>query len=157
MKRRQFSNEDIAEAVATGRSLAQALQRLGLNPAGGNYVLLKRNIILLGLDNSHFLGQGHLKGKSHNWTKRATLDEIYSGRVEATSTFHFKNRLLKEGVLQRPCYECQLTGWKGRPIPLELEHRDDDRKNNALENLTLLCPNCHALTTTYCGRNKGRG
>ena len=64
-----------------------------------------------------------------------------------------KKRLLREGVFQRKCYGCDLTEWMGRPIPIELEHKNGDSTDNRLENLTLLCPNCHALTETYRAKN----
>lgn len=41
-------------------------------------------------------------------------------------------------------------------IPLEVEHIDGDAENNSEDNLTLLCPNCHSLTKTYRGANRGK-
>jgi 5-methylcytosine-specific restriction endonuclease McrA len=64
--------------------------------------------------------------------------------------------LVREGVLERRCAECGRERWRDGLIPLELDHVDGDRTNNLLENLRLLCPTCHALTDTYCGRNIGR-
>lgn len=52
------------------------------------------------------------------------------------------------------CNHCKLTTWMGKPIPLELEHKDGDRTNNSRKNLELICPNCHSLTPTWRGRNK---
>ncbi|GGZ43977.1 hypothetical protein GCM10010301_15620 [Streptomyces plicatus] len=56
--------------------------------------------------------------------------------------------------------QCALCGndglWHGRPIPLEVDHVDGDWRNNRIENLRLLCPNCHSITDTYRGRGKGR-
>jgi len=49
-----------------------------------------------------------------------------------------------------------MTEWLGRPIPLELHHIDGNRDNNVLENYQLLCPNCHALTDSYRGRNSAK-
>ena len=72
------------------------------------------------------------------------------------STYHsnkLRKRLLKEGVLEPRCVVCGGTEWLDRTIPLELDHIDGDRSNNLLSNLRLVCPNCHALTPTYRGRN----
>jgi len=55
------------------------------------------------------------------------------------------------------CESCGLTRWQGQLIPLELDHVDGNAGDNSLTNLRLLCPNCHAQTPTYCGRNRGRG
>lgn len=53
------------------------------------------------------------------------------------------------------CSSCNLEVWLGEPIPLELDHADGNPDNNTEENLRLLCPNCHALTDTYKGKNRG--
>ncbi|MEA3056309.1 MAG: hypothetical protein QOD30_1741 [Actinomycetota bacterium] len=54
------------------------------------------------------------------------------------------------------CQHCGRAQWRCRPIPLELDHVNGDPTDNRFENLRVLCPNCHALTDTYCGRNRGR-
>lgn len=54
------------------------------------------------------------------------------------------------------CSECGLTEWRGQPIPLELDHISGNRRDLRVENLRLLCPNCHALTPTYRGKNATR-
>ena len=53
------------------------------------------------------------------------------------------------------CNRCKLKEWQGQPLPLELDHKDGDSTNNARDNLEGLCPNCHAITPTWRGRNKG--
>ena len=62
-------------------------------------------------------------------------------------------KLLKEGYKEHKCECCGLTTWLDGPIPLELHHKDGDHKHNVLENYELLCPNCHALTDSYRGKN----
>jgi 5-methylcytosine-specific restriction endonuclease McrA len=70
---------------------------------------------------------------------------------------HLKKRLLKAGLLPSRCRECGLEDWRGRQISLELHHMNGNGKDNRLENLTLLCPNCHSETDSWGGRNSGRG
>jgi 5-methylcytosine-specific restriction endonuclease McrA len=65
-------------------------------------------------------------------------------------------RLIREGLKEPRCENCGLDSWNGVQIPLELDHRNGRRDDNRIENLTLLCPNCHAQTPTYRGRNIGR-
>lgn len=55
------------------------------------------------------------------------------------------------------CENCFLTEWLCEPIPLELEHKDGNNRNNIKDNLLLLCPNCHAKTKFYRGRNINTG
>lgn len=70
--------------------------------------------------------------------------------------FHLKSRLLREGLKQPQCELCGLAEWHGRVLPLELHHVNGDGRDNQLENLQLLCPNCHSQTDTWGGLNKGR-
>ena len=69
-------------------------------------------------------------------------------------THHLAKRLLSEGVKQHRCERCLLIEWQGVQIPLELDHIDGNNRNHTLTNLRFLCPNCHALTPTWRGRNK---
>ncbi len=69
---------------------------------------------------------------------------------------HVKSRLLMAGLKEPRCEVCGLTAWRGRPLSLELHHVNGDGHDNRLENLLLLCPNCHSQTDTWGARNKGR-
>jgi predicted nucleic acid-binding Zn ribbon protein len=60
-------------------------------------------------------------------------------------------------IRERKCEVCGMTEWMGQLAPLELDHKDGDPTNNELDNLRLICPNCHAQTENYKGRNKGNG
>jgi 5-methylcytosine-specific restriction endonuclease McrA len=63
---------------------------------------------------------------------------------------------MRAGVFEWVCNKCGGTEWQGQSIPLELEHRDGNPSNNQLDNVELLCPNCHAQTPTYRSRNRKR-
>jgi hypothetical protein len=69
---------------------------------------------------------------------------------------HVKRRLFDAGVRTRRCESCGLREWKGLPIPFALHHANGDRNDNRLENLQILCANCHSQTDTWAGRNKRR-
>jgi hypothetical protein len=69
---------------------------------------------------------------------------------------NLKNRLIEAGLKQNRCEECGLTEWRGRPLNMALHHVNGDGSDNRLENLLLLCPNCHAQTPNYGGRNGHR-
>lgn len=72
------------------------------------------------------------------------------------NSWALKKRLLAEGLLEERCAECGISEWNGRPLSLHLDHINGDRRDQRLENLRFLCPNCHSQTETYCGRNQGR-
>lgn len=55
------------------------------------------------------------------------------------------------------CNKCKNVEWNGIPIAIEIEHIDGNSDNNSLDNVELLCPNCHAQTPTYKAKNKGKG
>src|SRR5690606_13629811 len=82
------------------------------------------------------------------------IEELLTNK--RTNSHRLRKRLISEGLFEARCNKCERTEWNGLPIPLELEHIDGNNGNNLLENLKLLCPNCHAQTETYRGKNKGR-
>jgi len=147
-----YNIEEFKKAVEESYSIAQALTKLGLSPKGGNYRVFKKFKKLYEIDTSHFTGQGHLKGKTHNFNT-IPLSEILVKNYEYSSN-RLRKRLISEGLKQHKCECCKLTKWLGELIPLELDHIDGDHCNNTLENLKILCPNCHAKTPTYRGKNK---
>ena len=64
-----------------------------------------------------------------------------------------KARLLNNELLEYKCSICNLVEWNGKAISLQLDHINGQRKDNRIENLRLLCPNCHSQTDTFCGKN----
>jgi hypothetical protein len=149
MKKR-YSDEEFISAIETSISIRQALKKLGLSPSGGNYDLAKWRIKNLNIDTSHMKGQRSNEGRKFGY--KQTLDNllIFGSRI---TSFHLKQRLLDEGIFLYKCYCCGNTTWNEKIIPLELEHINGVSNDNRLENLTLLCPNCHAQTSTYRGKN----
>lgn len=144
--------EDVQEIVNNCRSMRQFLIKIDRIPAGGNYETFKKFFKKTKIDISHFKGQGWskgLKGKSYN---KKPLKEILKKGVYYPS-HKLKIRLIKKGLKIERCEKCGLDTWLNNPIPLELNHINGKRSDNQLENLELLCPNCHALTPNYRGKN----
>ena len=99
------------------------------------------------LDKSHFSGKGWSFGKKRAALNRGkSLDVILVENSEYTNTNCLRKRLLKEKRKEFKCEKCLNTAWNGEPIALELEHSYGVNTDNRIENLKLLCPNCHAQT-----------
>jgi hypothetical protein len=156
-KRRGYTKQEFITAVETSFSKRQVLHKLNLVEAGGNYKVFDRAVKELGLDTSHFKGQGYLSGKTHDWSKKIPIQDILIENSTYTSSFNLKNRLLSEGLLIEQCSKCGISDeWQGEHLSLHLEHKNGINNDHRIENLTLLCPNCHSQTKSYCGRNKGK-
>jgi hypothetical protein len=148
------SDDEICQAVEGSRSFAQVLARLGHAPDRHVQAELIQRAKALDLDTSHFLGQSWRRGSRRPVVSAVPLDEVLvEGRF--TQTAKLKRRLLAEGMKRARCEVCGGRRWNGAPIPLELDHINGKRDDNRLGNLRLLCPNCHAQTSTYRGRNIG--
>lgn len=110
---------------------------------------LKRYLQKMGIEYS-----GNQSGKGTNKPSPKNMLLLdYLAKSQDIQTNKIRNKLLKEGYKEHKCENCGLTEWQGSPIPLEVHHKDGNRHNNTLDNFQLLCPNCHALTDSYRGKN----
>jgi hypothetical protein len=155
--KKRWTDEQLIEAVKSSHSMAQVLLKLGYTRnSGGIYTFIKGHIKKLGIDCGHWTGQGHLKGKTHNWSPAIPFEII----MVENSTYNchkLKTRLFKASILENKCSECGLLPeWNGKPISLQMDHINGDHHDNRLENLRILCPNCHSQTDTFGTRNLKR-
>lgn len=154
MSRRKWTDEQFIEAVKTSLSYAEVLRKIGLKAAGSNYDTVKRKISELGLDTSHMTGKVWNQGERYKPVKEARpLSEILVEHSTWINTNNLRQRLIKEGVKERKCECCGRSEWMGEPIALELHHVNGVKNDLRIENLQILCPNCHAFTDNYRGRN----
>lgn len=77
---------------------------------------------------------------------------FFAARCKARRTV--RKRLLEEGILRHECYECGITHWFGKALTLQLDHINGINDDNRIENLRMLCPNCHSQTDTFSGKNR---
>ena len=156
-ERRGWTDEELRAAVARSRSIRGVLVELGLKVGGSQYVAIRRHIDRLGLDTAHFTGQGWTAGLQRPVPRPARpLADVLVRDSDYGHTATLRKRLIAEGLKEPRCEQCGLDEWCGVPMPLQLDHINGDRTDHRLENLRILCPNCHALTDTWCARNRGR-
>ena len=91
--------------------------------------------------------------KKSNLHRTIDLKEITDGKHPSYQTFKLKLRLLKAGLIKNQCSICDISEWCNKTLNCELDHINGNRTDHRLENLRMLCPNCHSQTDTYRSKN----
>lgn len=156
-RRLVVDEEMLREIVPREYTTAAVVRALGLEVSGPRHRAVNDAIERLGLDVSHFRGQGHLRGSAS--TTRLAPGEILRFRPDQQyrrDSTRVRRAMLDAGVREL-CDKCG-TGpeWYGEKMTLEVDHVNGDFRDNRLENLRLLCPNCHATTNNYCRKKQVR-
>ncbi len=156
---RGWKNKELLAAlpkiVAESLSKAEVLRKLDKLPVGSNYLYLNRTLTELNINTGHFTGQGHLKGKTHNFPNYRIIpdDQIFIEN-STYSQSGLKRRILKRNLMKYECQVCSLgDSWQNKKLVLQLDHINGIADDNRLENLRWLCPNCHSQTDTFCRQN----
>lgn len=150
------SLEDLKETVKASKTLSDILKSFGLSTASANYVSLKTRLKQDNIDYSHIkLGLNSNKNRNMFWLKELIIPLSEILIEESTySRCHLKERLFKEGLLLNKCYICGLLPeWNNKILSLQLDHINGIGNDNRIENLRILCPNCHSQTDNFGGRN----
>ncbi|MFE3072255.1 HNH endonuclease [Streptomyces sp. NPDC059247] len=152
----RWTPEVLAEAVAASTNMCEVLRHLGVAVVGGQHTHISRRVRAYGIDTSHFRAPSRRGAPRLPRTPEALLVKQTGPRTRRVPGDRLARALTESGVRKR----CALCGneavWRGRPLPLEIDHVDGDWRDNRIENLRFLCPNCHSTTDTYRGRGKGR-
>ena len=138
---------EILDWISQNQSKAFICRQLKCKPETLNSYLKKMGI--------EYNGNQACKGLSKDNGRYMSLME-YLENSEDIQTNKIRVKLLKEGYKEYKCEKCGLSEWLGQPIALEVHHKDGDRTNNTIENFQLLCPNCHAQTDSYRGKNSAK-
>lgn len=148
---RTWTDESLELAVKANTTLAGILRDLNLTSNPGNYKTLHRHIKRLKLDTTHFKGVAH----GYRPKNKRSLSDILVKDSTYSNTVNLKRRLFKEGLLIEVCSECGLEPlWNGQPLVLQLDHINGVSTDNRLENLRILCPNCHTQTDTFTNKRR---
>ena len=157
---RAYTKEWLEELCADSYSYAEVLSKAGRKKQGGGSLsTLKKKIEEFNIDISHFTGQRwyDAPNKQCNFCNQSrekyTLEEVFCKNSPVTQKI-LRGYVERHKVLDYKCIKCGCDGnWQDGVISLEIDHIDGDNSNNEISNLRYLCPNCHALTDTYRGRN----
>jgi hypothetical protein len=139
--------EKIRLLCKDSRSYYDVMKKLNIAITGSGHAKIKEVVLANNIDVSHFKGSG--------WNRenyKIDLEDVLVNGFVISSHF-LKKRLLKEGLLIDKCYECGIVEWNGKKLSLQLDHINGDNKDQRIENLRILCPNCHSQTSTFAGKN----
>ena len=155
---RQYSKEWLSELCKDSYSYAEVLRKAGRKQGGGTQATLRKKIEEFQIDISHFTGQRWQDSPNQNEHKEVRekydLEEVFRANSPVTQKV-LRGYVERHSLLEYKCVKCSCDGhWQDGQIALEIDHLDGDNTNNEISNLRYLCPNCHALTETYRGRNK---
>ena len=152
-----YSKEELQHLLDSSNGYGDVLSKIGLGRKGRNPDKLKIIIKEYDLDETKMN-----KNRSEFYKKCAIqthlkttkpLSEILVKNSTFTHASYLLKKLVKAGLKEYKCEICGITEWTGKPIVLQVHHKDGDNKNNELENIEIVCPNCHSQTDTYAGKN----
>lgn len=136
----KYSDNELLTAANSSFSFTECLDKLSINTSGGAFYHFKRRLKLLGFDFSKFTNTGGRVTafkRNKDALKNNSKKRIKRGILET---------LLKHNNVKYECNMCGINNWKNKRLLLHIHHKDENSKNNTLNNLCYLCPNCHNIT-----------
>jgi hypothetical protein len=144
----KYEKESFSKIIQNSINYTDVCRNLEIGLTKGNRDTIKKYVEVYQLDTSHFY-------TPHAIPK--TKIELVDILIEYSTYGHtcdLKKRLYKEGLKQRFCELCgQSEEWKGKKMSLILDHINGVHRDNRIENLRIVCPNCNATLDTHGGKN----
>jgi hypothetical protein len=147
-KRHNVEYDEIIEACKVGPTMY--LASVSLNVPYKTFIRIAKKI------GCYQPNQGAKGTNKTNIGQAFPLEEILAGKYPQYPTSKLRKRLIASGLKRAACEICGISSWNGSPAPLELDHIDGNNSNHALQNLRIICPNCHALTPTHSCKVRNR-
>jgi len=144
-----ISTDELTNIVKDSFTLSEVLKKLNLSGRGHSYDYLKERLSKDNIDYTHFIPPKRVKYDS--------IDDIFKVNSTFQNTSKLKKKLFDNKLKENKCDLCnQLPFHNGKSLVLQLDHKNGNNTDNSLENLRILCPNCHSQTHTYSGGNKNK-
>ena len=141
----------IESAVLSSACFSDVCRTLQISPHGRNFDTIKRWINVHNITTNHFDPN---RNRISRGIERRYSSDVVLCENSIVSQKALRATVIRSKVLPYVCDECHLEdNWNGKPITLQLDHKNGIRNDNRVVNLRWLCPNCHSQTVTYCGKN----
>ena len=144
------SKEELEKIINESKTFAEVMRKLGYSNNRGNSIKgMKEYFDSLGIDYSKYLNNFYAHSHPRN-----NIEDILVENSTYENIARLKIRLVNEGKMEYRCAICNNKGiWNNKPLVLTLDHINGKHLDHRLENLRFLCPNCHAQTETFAGKN----
>jgi hypothetical protein len=144
-----YSKDELETAVQSSTTATEALQKLNRSVNGGAFWTFRKRLKEWNVSTIHFCGRAANCGDKHKGgPKKLTWQEILVHGQKHQQAYRLRWALLASGREEK-C-ECGISNeWNGKPYKLQIHHRDGNKCNNLLENLTFICHNCHSQTSNF--------
>lgn len=145
----KYTKEKLEPIVSESKSIGDVLVKLGLFKGGGNHCHISKTIKKFGIDISHFVKyKSTLMSGKKDWSYHLVF-----GNKDRRLDAKIARRCLIEYGKKYNCECCGNNGnWNGKKLTLQVDHINENKKDNRPENLRFLCPNCHTQTRNYAGK-----
>ena len=153
-----YTPQELQDLLDISTGYSNVLERMDLSPKGNNPKTLKKVIKEYNLDESQ-MNINRKKvysscGKNTSDKRTFKIEDILNGKYPNYQSSKLCKKLFKYNYKEKRCEECGIVDWNNKPITFHLHHKNGDHTDNRLDNLQILCPNCHSQTETYAGKNK---
>ena len=146
----KYTNKEIKDILNESKSLKESILKFGYKRANsGTYNIIKKECKLRNIDipKYNYFGEGLIEFIK----KEKDNSEIFIENSDYSRS-SLKKRIIRDYLIEYKCSGCGLDKWNNKYISLHLEHINGINNDNRIENLTLLCPNCHSQTDTFSGK-----